>query len=65
MVPLVLRRILQLLLKTGGSLPDHVAFIMDGNRRFASLQHLNKLDGHSLGYSKVYTKVENLIEFYV
>ena len=30
-------------------LPRHVAFIMDGNRRWAKERRLNKLEGHRAG----------------
>lgn len=36
-----------------GPLPKHVAFIMDGNRRFAEKQLLKKSDGHLHGFSKL------------
>lgn len=32
-----------------GKIPHHVAIIMDGNRRYASLHSLKKLDGHKKG----------------
>lgn len=32
-----------------GVIPKHVAFIMDGNRRYAKQQNVKKLDGHSKG----------------
>ncbi|CAI9097046.1 OLC1v1033342C1 [Oldenlandia corymbosa var. corymbosa] len=34
-----------------GPLPDHIAFIMDGNRRYAKKCNLLEGDGHKLGYS--------------
>ena len=48
------RRCLGLLLQLVGrqAMPKHVAFIMDGNRRYANGQHIDKLDGHALGYTK-------------
>lgn len=33
--------------------PKHVAFIMDGNRRFAKRKRIATADGHSLGFDKV------------
>lgn len=37
-----------------GQVPRHVAFIMDGNRRFANKQHLSSaIDGHVHGFSKL------------
>ena len=38
--------------------PRHIAFIMDGNRRYAKKSHLANLQGHSAGFDtleKVYT----------
>lgn len=37
-----------------GPVPHHVAFIMDGNRRFATKTHLkHKTDGHVKGFDKL------------
>uniref|UniRef100_A0A0X3PTA0 Alkyl transferase n=1 Tax=Schistocephalus solidus TaxID=70667 RepID=A0A0X3PTA0_SCHSO len=36
-----------------GVLPKHVAFIMDGNRRFAANRGLLKSEGHRYGFSKL------------
>lgn len=36
-----------------GPVPCHVAFIMDGNRRFASKLNRKKSDGHSMGFDKL------------
>lgn len=37
-----------------GSVPRHVAFIMDGNRRYANKAHLNSVtDGHIRGFDKL------------
>lgn len=36
-----------------GPVPKHVAFIMDGNRRYEKSNHLEKNEGHEEGYKKV------------
>jgi ditrans,polycis-polyprenyl diphosphate synthase len=36
-----------------GSVPSHLAFIMDGNRRFAKANGLEKIDGHAQGFEKL------------
>lgn len=36
-----------------GPIPQHVAFIMDGNRRYADKFNLNQMDGHSHGFQKL------------
>ncbi|EDW31055.1 GL15247 [Drosophila persimilis] len=40
-------------LRTCGHIPKHVAFVMDGNRRFARSQQIDKIEGHSRGFSKL------------
>ena len=40
------------ILKTG-SLPNHVAIIMDGNRRYARINQLEKIQGHISGFEKL------------
>ncbi|XP_077968427.1 dehydrodolichyl diphosphate synthase complex subunit DHDDS-like [Styela clava] len=36
-----------------GPIPKHVAFIMDGNRRFAAKKHVQRIEGHSKGFDKL------------
>ncbi len=36
-----------------GPIPKHIAFIMDGNRRFATKQGMQSITGHQQGYLKV------------
>ncbi len=33
-----------------GPIPKHVAFIMDGNRRYARKKHLERNKGHGMGF---------------
>ncbi|GFS99541.1 dehydrodolichyl diphosphate synthase complex subunit DHDDS [Nephila pilipes] len=41
-----------------GPIPKHVAFIMDGNRRFAVKKGMEKLQGHSFGFNKLSETLE-------
>ena len=36
-----------------GPVPRHIAFIMDGNRRFAERRHEDRAAGHTYGFHKV------------
>jgi ditrans,polycis-polyprenyl diphosphate synthase len=33
-----------------GPVPEHVAFVMDGNRRFARKNRIEVVDGHNKGF---------------
>lgn len=45
---LLVIRLLQL-----GPMPKHVAFIMDGNRRFAKRLKLETFNGHKMGFEQL------------
>lgn len=36
-----------------GPVPTHIAFIMDGNRRYATKTKVEKVEGHSKGFEKL------------
>ena len=38
---------------SGGHVPNHVAFIMDGNRRYARGKNEKIIHGHETGFSKL------------
>ncbi|KAH8411497.1 hypothetical protein KR215_005513 [Drosophila sulfurigaster] len=40
-------------LQISGHIPHHIAFVMDGNRRFARSKQLDKIEGHSRGFAKL------------
>ena len=42
-------------------LPEHIAIVPDGNRRWAQLHGVPKLQGHRAGAEKMHTVVEHLI----
>lgn len=43
-----------------GPIPEHVAIIMDGNRRFAEKKQVSRAAGHALGYEKVLTRISGM-----
>lgn len=48
-----MQRLSLLVLRQGGPIPRHIAFIMDGNRRFAVKSNIGKSQGHSKGFDKL------------
>lgn len=48
-----LQKLAMNIIKNGLPLPNHVAFVMDGNRRYASSQQIKKIEGHSKGFEKL------------
>lgn len=36
-----------------GQIPQHVAFVMDGNRRYARTHHIETVEGHNLGFESL------------
>ena len=47
-----------------GPVPKHIAFVMDGNRRFAKKQGLQSITGHQQGYLKVRSALCSLQQLY-
>jgi ditrans,polycis-polyprenyl diphosphate synthase len=43
---------------TLGPMPNHIAFVMDGNRRFAKQQNLESYKGHYSGFNQLYQTLE-------
>ena len=43
-----------------GPIPAHVAFIMDGNRRFAASRGSDRAYGHRVGFDRVRSLASNL-----
>ncbi|XP_073304873.1 dehydrodolichyl diphosphate synthase CPT3-like [Primulina huaijiensis] len=57
-----LRRCFFLILSVG-PMPKHIAFIMDGNRRYAKKQNLEEGAGHKEGYSALMNMLRYCYEF--
>lgn len=36
-----------------GKIPNHIAIIMDGNRRFSVKTNIERVEGHKLGFEKL------------
>ena len=36
-----------------GPIPQHVAFVMEGNRRFARNHHIETVEGHNMGFESL------------
>ncbi|GLJ27264.1 hypothetical protein SUGI_0534970 [Cryptomeria japonica] len=47
---------------SAGSVPEHVAIIMDGNRRYATKRKMKKLKGHEFGYNSLMHTVRDCYE---
>ena len=48
-----LHRLILAVLRRHLHVPRHVAFIMDGNRRYARRHHMHQHDGHLMGFQKL------------
>lgn len=50
-----LQRLRQLLIGAlrQGRIPQHIAFVMDGNRRFARSHQIETIEGHNLGFESL------------
>jgi undecaprenyl pyrophosphate synthase len=42
----------------GRPVPRHIAFILDGNRRYAEARQLRKVEGHAYGYRRLIDALE-------
>lgn len=51
-VEFVVNRVKELLIGAvrQGPIPQHIAFVMDGNRRFARTHGIETIEGHHLGF---------------
>src|SRR5215471_5862898 len=47
-----------------GPVPQHVAFVMDGNRRFARSHGIERIEGHHLGFEAL-ARVGFVFPFYL
>jgi ditrans,polycis-polyprenyl diphosphate synthase len=47
-----------------GPIPQHVAFVMDGNRRFARSHKIETVEGHNLGFEAL-ARVRGLFQHVV
>lgn len=47
-----LQQLCESILKTG-PVPEHIAIIMDGNRRFAVKKSIDRAEGHLQGFQKL------------
>lgn len=36
-----------------GPIPNHIAIIMDGNRRYSVKTNIEKVEGHKMGFEKL------------
>ncbi|KAJ1413317.1 Di-trans-poly-cis-decaprenylcistransferase-like, conserved site [Sesbania bispinosa] len=57
-----LRKCLYAILSVG-PMPNHIAFIMDGNRRYAKKRNLKDGDGHRAGFSALLSMLRYCFEF--
>lgn len=46
-----------------GPVPQHIAFVMDGNRRFARSHKIETAEGHNLGFESLAKVSEYPISF--
>ena len=51
-IVLYLQKLIVKILKCG-IIPNHVAFILDGNRRYAKKQNMKTTKGHGHGFTKL------------
>lgn len=47
-----------------GPVPQHIAFVMDGNRRFARTHGIETVEGHNLGFEALARVSTDLLLFF-
>jgi ditrans,polycis-polyprenyl diphosphate synthase len=48
-----------------GPVPQHVAFVMDGNRRFARSHKIETVEGHNLGFEALARVCNKYLQLYI
>ena len=45
-----------------GPVPSHIAFIMDGNRRYAKKRNMEEGDGHKAGFTALMSILRDIVK---
>lgn len=57
------KQITKAIVENAPRIPRHIAFIMDGNRRFARKKGLDVIKGHMAGFSTLESILETCLDF--